>query len=171
MGNKAYCGIGSRKAPKDILLKMTKYASVLERLGFILRSGGAIGSDKAFEKGILNSKNKEIFLAKDAQNWAYNYVRNCMPVDRPSYEEGYLKWDSYVQDLLARNMMQVLGFEGDNPSKFILCWTPAGDYKTSLVGGTGYALRCALLNNIPIFNLNSIEQENEFKKYLKNFLI
>lgn len=171
MRDSFYCGIGSRKTPKDILLKMTKYSAILERLGLVLRSGGAIGADKAFEKGILDPKNKQIFLAKDAQKWAYDYVRKCMPTDRPDYEKGYLTWNSYVQDLLARNMMQVLGFDGKLPSKFVLCWTPIADYHTSLVGGTGYAVRCAQLNNIPVFNLNSIQQENDFKKYLKNFLI
>ena len=168
---KFYCGIGSRNTPKNILMKMTKYASILERMDFVLRSGGAIGADLAFEKGVKNYLKKEIFLAEDAENWAEIYVKKCMPSDRPPYEKSYVNWKPYVKNLLARNMMQVLGKDGETPVKFILCWTPEGDYSDSSVGGTGYALRCALLNNIPIFNLNSEDQENNFKNYLRNLLL
>lgn len=166
-----YCGIGSRRTPEDILIKMKKYASILERMGFILRSGGALGADTAFEKGVVSVSNKQIFLARDAKPWAEIYVKNCMPLDRLSYEKSYMNWKSYTKNLLARNMMQVLGEDGDVPVKFVLCWTPKGDYQTSIVGGTGYALRCALLNNIPIFNLNSLDQEILFKDYLKKLLL
>jgi hypothetical protein len=83
-----YCGIGSRKTPENILIKMSKYASILERMGFTLRSGGALGADRAFERGVVNPLKKEIFLAKHAQNWADLYVKNCMPIDRPPYEES-----------------------------------------------------------------------------------
>lgn len=165
-----YCGIGSRRTPSDILIKMNKYASILERMGFILRSGGALGADLAFERGVTKSSHKEIFLAKDALEWAEIYVKKCMPKDRPPYEKSFVNWKPYVKNLLARNMMQVLGRDGISPVKFILCWTPEGDYQTSIVGGTGYALRCALINDIPIFNLNNIDQENIFKNYLKNSL-
>lgn len=54
-----YTGIGSRETPPEIQEIMTNYARKLDKLGFILRSGGAMGADTAFEKG---STNKEIYL-------------------------------------------------------------------------------------------------------------
>jgi len=165
-----YCGIGSRKTPASILIKMAKYASILERMNFTLRSGGAKGADTYFEIGVSNPKNKQIIRPNDAQDWAKIYVKKCMPLDRPPYEESFVNWNKFTQNLLARNMMQVLGYEGNTPVKFILCWTPKEDYFTSKVGGTGYAVRCGILNNIPIFNLNNSDEENNFKNYLKNLL-
>ena len=40
---------------------MTQTASTLDRLEYILRSGGADGADAAFEKGV-RSERKQIFL-------------------------------------------------------------------------------------------------------------
>jgi len=46
-----YAGIGSRSTPDNVLGIMEKLGIVLAKKGFILRSGGADGADKAFEKG------------------------------------------------------------------------------------------------------------------------
>lgn len=169
MKNSYYSGIGSRNAPTEILKAMTKYAQILSQLEYTLRSGGAKGSDKAFE---LGANKKEIFKYSDAQEWAYDYVRYCLPIDRPDYESpsGYLNWDPYVKGLLARNMMQVLGRDGNSPVDFLVCWTPDKDYKTSLVGGTGYAIRCALRNNIPVYNLVYKEEKISFECKLREIL-
>lgn len=172
-----FAGIGSRAAPEEILNKMTKYASILERLGYKLRSGKAKGSDKAFEKGISNPKNKEIFTSGQAQPWAFDYVRKCMPNDRPAYDDpkGYVNWDPYIKGLLARNMQQILGINGDAPVDFVVCWTPPEDYATSKVGGTGYAIRCAQINNIPVYNLvfpdEVLALEEKIREILKNKLV
>jgi len=163
---KFYAGIGSRNAPKDILEFMEKIASVLEQCGYTLRSGGAKGSDKAFEKGVRNPENKEIFTMRQAQPWSYNTVKKYIPYDRP--RDTFDSWQPYVRGLLARNMMQVLGRDGKSPVEFVVCWTPQGDYQSSEVGGTGYALRCALDYNIPIYNLNYPEQLSDFKQLIRN---
>lgn len=159
-----YAGIGSRNAPKNILEFMEKIASVLEQCGYILRSGKAKGSDKAFEKGVSNPKNKEIFTHQDAKPWAYTTVKKYLPNDRPATFDS---WQDYVRGLLARNMMQVLGPLGTAPVKFVVCWTAMGDYETSEVGGTGYALRCAIDHGIPTYNLNYPDQMISFKSLVK----
>ena len=56
---KPYTGIGSRETPNDILTLMSKLATTLERQGYVLRSGGADGADKAFAKDVTN---KEVFI-------------------------------------------------------------------------------------------------------------
>lgn len=158
---KYYAGIGSRNAPPNILGFMTKVASILEQKGYVLRSGGAKGSDSYFAKGATK---KEIFKSSDAQPWAYETVKRYIPTDRP---QTFDSWDPYVRGLLARNMMQVLGRDGNTPVDFIVCWTPQGDYQTSEVGGTGYAIRCALDRSIPIYNLSYPEQLEAFKTFIR----
>ena len=62
-----YAGIGSRRRTPDHILRiMTLLAFKLEGLGFVLRSGGAQGCDKAFESGVKLDANKEIFRPKHA---------------------------------------------------------------------------------------------------------
>ena len=163
---KFYAGIGSRKAPQNILDFMTKIASVLEKNGYTLRSGGAKGCDQYFAKGVQLAK--EIFKSSDAKDWAFEEVKKYLPADRPPTFDS---WNPYVKGLLARNMMQILGSGGDSPVAFIVCWTPQGDYQTSKVGGTGYAIRCALNRNIPVYNLSYPEQLEKFKEFLRDILV
>ena len=128
--------------------KMECLAIRLNGEGYVLRSGKAKGSDKAFEKGA--DANKEIFTSKDVEDWALAYVKEyCIPTDR----SGFDNWKPYIKGLLGRNMMQVLGKNGNQPVNFIVCFAPSLDYTDSSAGGTGYALRCAEKNNIPIYNM------------------
>lgn len=159
-----YCGIGSRKAPENILKFITSVSSILENCDYILRSGSALGCDKAFENGVKDKRNKEIFVHSDAKPWSFETVKKYIPNDRP---QTFDSWQPYVKGLLARNMMQVLGEDGNSPVDFVVCWTRVGDYKTSEVGGTGYALRCAIDRGIPTYNLNYPEQLAAFKELVK----
>ena len=51
---KAYTGVGSREAPEEIILLMTKLSAKLEAQGWTLRSGAADGADTGFENGVNN---------------------------------------------------------------------------------------------------------------------
>ena len=82
--NFIYAGIGSRKTPIKILKEMTKIANFLNKKGYILRSGGAIGADKAFENGSGNKK--EIFYAKDAN-------KECLEIAKRG---NFMDWDVRV---------------------------------------------------------------------------
>lgn len=144
---KYYAGIGSRNCNAEILALFTETAKLLRGLGYTLRSGGAKGCDKAFEAGA--GDNKEVFSSKDAQAWAFDEVKKHMPSDR----SGFDLWTPYVKGLLARNMMQVLGRDGKEPVKFVLCYAPSLVYTDSSAGGTGWAIRCALAHNISVYNV------------------
>lgn len=157
---KYYAGIGSRATPPEILTLMTGLSAKLSGLGFILRSGGAKGADKAFEQ---KAAQKEIFKSNDAQPWAFEEVQKYIPTDR----SGFNTWTPYVQGLLARNMMQILGRDGDKPVKFVLCWTPSLVYTDSSSGGTGYAIRCALAHDISVYNFLDGEALLKAKTFLK----
>ena len=142
-----YAGIGSRKAPVDTLREMRAIAMDLSELDWTLRSGGAEGSDRAFEWG---AEKKEIFKVQDAQPWCYEMVKKYLPTDR----KGFDNWKPYVQGLLARNMQQLFGRDGKTPVEFVVCWTPTNVYTDSSSGGTAYAIRAALDQGIPVYNLN-----------------
>ena len=106
---KSFAGFGSRKTPKDILLKMEQISKNLSELGYTLRSGGAIGADLAFEK---TASKKEIFLSKDATKEAHDLASKFHP--------AWVKLDSYAQGLHARNAMIILGGDLDDPGKNVI---------------------------------------------------
>ena len=61
--NKFYTGVGSRDIPCQIAELIVLIASKMAQKGYILRSGGADGSDSKFEEGCdLVSGPKEIYL-------------------------------------------------------------------------------------------------------------
>ncbi|NYZ25158.1 hypothetical protein HND93_36125, partial [Azospirillum sp. ROY-1-1-2] len=58
-----YAGIGSRETPPAVLEVMAAVGERLAQLGWVLRSGGAVGADQAFERGCDRvGGRKEIFL-------------------------------------------------------------------------------------------------------------
>ena len=149
---KYYAGIGSRKTPLYMLGHLEYLGLEMADRGYILRSGGAQGSDQAFERGCdrVNEDLKEIFFPKDAKHpdaaWAFEEVKKHIPEGYPKLED----MKPFVQLILARNMMQILGRHGDSPSEFVICWTMA---RIRNGGGTGYAMRCAQANGIEVYNL------------------
>jgi hypothetical protein len=140
----SYAGVGSRETPDDVL-------EVMETLGYycaegdepvILRSGGAIGADQAFERGCDRAKGeKEIFLAS-----------HCTPEAEALSAQYHPAWDRcspYAKKLHGRNAMIVLGESLDDPVELVICWTKDGKPK----GGTAQAIRIAEAHDIPVFNL------------------
>lgn len=165
-----YAGIGSRETPSDVLEYMKEVAKYMSSLDYCLRSGRAKGADRAFEEGCDSvAGKKDIYLAKDAgepySNWAWNEILKCFPDDRnPLYFDS---WKLYTKQLLVRDMYQILGKFTNEPVKFVACWTPSLNYQDSSSGGTGWAIRCALLYKIPVYNFYSEKDKKQFE--LTNF--
>lgn len=169
MTEKFYAGIGSRDIPVNIANLMTDMATILDSVGYTLRSGGANGSDLAFEAGATN---KEIWVP-----WSgFNNSTSTLTPTQFHYDIGsqfHPSWNTLrdsVKKLHARNVGQILGHDGSNPSKFVLCWTPDactnGLHTTKHTGGTGQALRIAAGYNVPIININTISWEDELSDLL-----
>ena len=143
-----YTGIGSRETPVSTLSLMTRVAIRLDELGFILRSGGAMGDDLAFELGTMNA---EIYLPWRGFNGNTSALFNISTAAYKMAEQFHPAWykcSPAARKFHARNCYQVLGSNLDTPSAFILCWTPNG----KPIGGTGQALRIAAYHSIPIVN-------------------
>jgi len=167
-----YAGIGSREVPSNISNIMTILAKHL-RPNHILRSGGARGSDTAFENG-ANCKH-EIFLPVPKFNnhrieydLSENFVTSNISDEayllssdiwNKRYKDGNVNYplskdrNNFAVKAMARNCHQILGRNLDSPVKFVMCYTPNGE----LVGGTAHALYLANELNIPVYNLGKLQ--------------
>lgn len=161
MDKKYYSGIGSRQTPLEVCKLFSEIASALEVNNYILRSGAADGADSAFERGVNDPSNKEIFLPWLGFN---NHPSNLLPCDGCAeiVSQIHPKWNSLSQGakkLHSRNVKQVLGDNLSSPVEFVLCWTDGG--KT--VGGTATAIRLAEFLNIPVFNFGKYSEIETMK--------
>jgi hypothetical protein len=164
---KIYAGIGSRETPLETLAIMKKLAGLLEREGWLLRSGGADGADTAFEQGVMDARHRAIFLPghwfnerKAGSGGFYDSTK------LPSWEEALETVDRFhpasnnlspfARKLMARNAMQILGPSLDRPADLVITWTEMGLRK----GGTGQALRIAEEYGVPIINLGALQYQN-----------
>lgn len=159
---RAYAGVGSGKTPAHVGRRMSRIASRLERLGWILQSGGnghpkpgqpPTGADAWFESGVSDPDNARIFLPWKG---AFGHPSPLHEVDERAhviarhYHLAYHRLSPSGRLLMGRNSYQVLGPELDEPVAFVVCWTPGG----RVTGGTGQALRIATDHDIPVFNLH-----------------
>ncbi len=162
-----FAGIGARKTPHEVLVKMRKCGKVLSDLGYILRSGGARGADSAFESGYILGKmrsSEEIFLPFKKFNQHSSPLFGSDIEARKIAKEFHPRWENVGdvgRDFHARNVYQILGRNLKTPVEFILCWTPNG----KIVGGTGLALRIGQHFNIPIFNFG-IHSDSEISDFI-----
>ena len=168
----SYAGVGTRELPESLISIINDIAVRLLKEGYILRSGGAGGSDKAFQNGVEEycnvnnlqySKYQEIYLPWNGFNGLRKdinkgYVLEQNP-DALSYTMKYHpaanSLSSAAKTLMNRNAHQVMGKNLNDPVKFVVAITNDGSlgattYKT---GGTGQTLRIAKDLNIPIINL------------------
>lgn len=162
--NKYYAGIGSRLTPQNIQELMGEIASILENKDYILRSGHANGADMAFEIGVKDMANMEIYLPYDGFNGGYSnhpsgsYYFIDDDILNPNYEKAYasliyhprgFKLSAPSKRMMIRNYFQIYGIDESPKSEFVICWTPNGES----VGGTSQAMRLAKKEMIPIYNL------------------
>jgi hypothetical protein len=148
---------------------MTSIAKRLNRLGWTLRSGCAIGADTAFENGA--GELKELYVAKAGVAGGLTPTQECFTL-AASLHPAWHTLTPYVKALMARNMQQILGYELKTPAAMVVCWTPDGcessSDRTRETGGTGQAISCASNNGIPIYNLKNPESVDRLEEYLSN---
>lgn len=164
---KYYAGIGSRKTPNHVLLAMSLIAELLESEGYILRSGGADGSDEAFAKG-CSIDHQEIYVPWKNFNkvlngiWTGNVDEGMILAE--SIHEAWERCSLGAKKLHARNTFQILGsapLSNPIPDNFVVCYTPGG----ADVGGTRTAIMLARSNNIPVFNMGQFDHLEMLRVY------
>lgn len=182
-GSRCYTGVGSRETPDDVLELMATLAKKLAWSGWHLRSGHADGADLAFEVGahsaiteyekvkhivgVREAAEPDIFLPWASFNGGSAYTALVEPyADAYQMAAGFHPgWDFLsmaARKLHARNCHQVLGVELDDPSEFLVCWTP----DASGSGGTGQSIRVARANKVPVYDLGSAEQLDALRGWL-----
>jgi hypothetical protein len=144
----------------------------LERDGYVLRSGNAVGADESFAKGVV--KNAQIWLPWKDHNLEFQEERpsHDYRVIEDNDEEAFDSVNQFhpngpnlresVRKLMARNYRIIKGLREPN-SKFVICWTPEGKE----VGGTAEGMRIANHYDIPIFNLFNMTKAEVFKEIEK----
>lgn len=169
--NKFYAGIGSRETPPGIEPMIEEIVSLLFRMGFTLRSGGAPGADSMFEGHCPGAK--EIYLPwrgfnnKDSDLYLESINHDIELKAREIAKKYHPNWNLLsepAKKLMTRNTFQILGKDLQTPSMFIVCWTQGGLIK----GGTGQAIRIAKDLEIPIFNLYNKNCMHQIRIYLTN---
>lgn len=152
------CGIGSRQTPPTILQEMIKIGNWTKCRKIWLRSGHAEGADWSFEQGSQRyciaylpwvGFNKHLvsnaqFYIPEESRWLNSLVWTYHP------KAGSLSQAAFK--LMRRNGCQVLGKNGDNPSKVVICWTT--NWKKPS-GGTSQAIRIANAYSIPVINMQN----------------
>lgn len=164
IGYAPYAGIGSRETPEEVCHYMSEFAKHADSLGYTVRSGGAAGADEAFE--VVDAK--EIYLPYKG----FNKKEGILPGDfdiakaeeiASRYHPAWPYLKPYQKAFHTRNSCQMFGRNLVAPSIFVICWTKNG----KVDGGTGQALRIAIDNNIPIYNLAIEEDLNNILEILK----
>jgi hypothetical protein len=163
---KIYAGVGSRQTPPEVLSQMVAIAQQLGRDGWLLRSGGADGADKTFEQGCddVHGK-KEILLpwrrfnGNQSSLWIPNIgkIRDEAMRIAAEVHPAWLNVTAAGRLLHARNSLQVLGPQLDEPVNLVICWTTQG----RVAGGTATAIKLAYANKIPVFNLGNSQRSME----------
>ena len=173
---KFFAGIGSRNTPPEILKMMEEISIMLDKRGFTLRSGGAVGADAAFARG---TKKAQIWIPWEGFGCDLDSSHDIKVIDEndedafqsvDNYHPNGKKLKKYVRFLMARNFRQIIGLNEPN-SKFVICWTPDGseDGRGKKSGGTGQALEIAKDFEIPIYNLGNDFTRADFHRELKLF--
>ena len=166
MNEMYYAGIGSREIPEEIKALFETIGYELAKLGFVLRSGAANGSDSAFENGCNKvSSKKEIWLPWKGFNGSDSKNIVCDPRAFAVAKLFHPNWEALsdaAKKLMARNSHQILGKELNREiiSSFVVCYTKNG----AGAGGTGQAIRIARHYGIPIFDAGGAADLNKFEK-------
>lgn len=125
--------------------------------GWVLRSGGAEGADKAFENGFDTVNGlKEIYLPYKGFNKSSSPRFHVCKEALQLASEIHPNWPactSVARLLHARNTYQVLGQGLDRPSDVLLYWC-----EDEKVGGTRTALKLAERWNVPRIKVITVEQ-------------
>lgn len=149
-----FAGIGARATPRGVLSLMVQHGRELCLLGHTLRSGAAPGADQAFEQGCDQAKGKkEIYLPWPGFEGSVSALQPTEKAIRSvnQYHSRPENLSPGSVKLLGRDAQIILGENLESPVDFVICWTPEG----GRVGGTGYSIKIAQQNKIPVYNLHS----------------
>ena len=167
-----YAGVGHRNTPENVRNMMTSIGSQLAQMGFILRSGNAIGADQAWEEEVTR-KMKEIFIINRKHSCPFGIIPKFTQeqwdfVVRHYHggETAFIKQSEYVQQLFLRNLNILCGKHLDDKVDFVAYWHE-GEHCN---GGTGHTVAMAKTLEIPCFNIWSQKDQQAMDKFVNQLL-
>lgn len=172
--NKIYSGIRSRKTPIQIGILQSKIAYKLAKSGWVLRSGGAFGSDLFFEYGANCAKGTTEIYTPKTEKQNKNPQRNIDEAKWAWELDQLQPWENlkdWTQLLFRRNINQVLGPPHSREnilSRFVIYWTPTLNIYSKEAGGTRIAARAADKYKIELFNLLDSKIKERFESFVKD---
>ena len=159
-----YAGIGATNAPAEARELMRALATELAGQDFLLRSGGAQGSEEAFEAGAVAAQGqRRVYLPADGlptgpwRGTQPDAAESTFPIPERAYEFAAARHDNWeglaenTRRQYARNAVEILGDDLATPTDFVVCWTRDGND----TGVTAQALEIAREHNIPVINLGA----------------
>lgn len=167
--------IGSRDTPEHKRYELRDLAKAYSEAGWIGRSGGAWGADTCLEEGAPDSP-KEIYLPWDNFN-GRKHDKNTFFALNYSSRKGEAEWIAMcthpawercslaARQLHSRNVFQILGKDLETPSRCVICYAQPVGKKGYVKGGTATAVKLAIDEGIPVFNLwndNAFDEAMEF---------
>ena len=163
-----YAGIGSREVSQDMFRFLSSIGMKMATNEHTLRSGGAIGSDTAFETGHLQvtKHNIEIFRPDDISVVKYLEIANSNKMSllyNACFEYPFDAMKYWTQQLLMRNLLTIIGHNLSTYVDGVICYTRDGQE----IGGTRYAIRIAKQLNIPVLNVGNRSMYTKVAKWLK----
>jgi len=188
MITKRYAGIGSRETPPDVMKTSVIFANILTELGYALYSGGCPkGMDMACLKGAyrhssFDKSKHRIYLSWNGMSDLYHLpAAGLYDAQRfPNYEEAGAiglrmrgVWDGLGRGGIAhhsRNPYQVLGDDLKSPVDFVYTWAPPVGKNGNVKGGTATAVKLALENNIPVYNMYYDEVRERVEHFVASVL-
>lgn len=174
---RAYTGVGSRETPPWALALTRELALALASAGWTLRSGGADGADSAFADGarMAGAPEPEIYLPWPGFNGQDSVYTSPSPAAMALAQQVHPAWDRLsgaARKLHARNCHQVLGWQLDAPSHFLVCWTADGcesaAERTMRTGGTATAIVLAERHAVPRYNLAREGSRRALREHLQS---
>lgn len=200
MTSNSYTGVGSRETPDDILILMRRIGYIMAMKGVALRTGEADGADSAFYKGVVDAYDlhrvkfeNEVFVAGLPKS--FHYVNDVVDIfNGASAFDASIPLEKFRETAVRirgsldglsyfgvkchiRNVAQVLGVDGNSPSRGMICWAkPVNPPKMTdtqiryVEGGTNTAYCTAILHNIPVYNLHELEHRVYFEDWVNQEL-
>lgn len=174
---KIVTGIGTRKPPandEDLNETMRIFCYFAVKMGWRLRSGGAIGMDQWFER--LWDDNKEIYIHEPRVGRRVHGENGAIHIDDYRADQAKkialgihpnpkaLKPDGVA--LHTRNIFQVLGENLDNPSDIIVYYAKFDDDGAEITGGTRTAVVFGKQQQINHFNLILPDERTRLIEYV-----
>lgn len=178
-----YTGIGSRRISNDEDTLLTGLGRMFANNDFVLYSGHADGSDKAFEKGVgmsSNPQNAVMWLPWENFNGELlagdSFVVGDMEDGRRSMEKFHPNVDRLSKGgkaLMSRNHYQIYGMPSLYPMvDFVVCCADTEKNNAKKIkGGTGHAIRLASDLGISWFNMRIEGDYDRLMDYVNTLLL